>query len=55
MYFRDKDVVLLPTELGGEEVTGNVAALLALKNQDVSEKDPGWFLSHPMLYYVFSF
>lgn len=36
----DKDVVLLPTELGGEEVTGNVAALLALKNQDVSEKDP---------------
>lgn len=29
--FRDKDVVLLSAELGGEEVSANVSALLTLK------------------------
>lgn len=38
--FRDKDVVLLPLELGGEEAVANVAALLTLKDQEMAtEKD----------------
>jgi len=39
--FRDKDVVLLPTELGEEEVNANVSALLTLKTQEAFEKETG--------------
>jgi hypothetical protein len=39
--FRDKDVVLLPTELGEEEDSANVSALLTLKTQDTPEKEAG--------------
>jgi len=39
--FRNKDVVLLSTELGEDEVSANVSALLPLKTQEVPEKEAG--------------
>ena len=34
-------MVLLSTELGGEEVSANVSALLTLKPQEVPEREAG--------------
>lgn len=37
---REKDVVLLPTELGDEEANASVSSFLSLKNVEVPENEP---------------
>ena len=46
---REKDVVLLPTELGDEEANASVSSLLSLKNVEVPENEPS--MSTSTLYF----